>query len=92
VYEHLVCQPRGLAEIGVSLVYFDIRSPKETLLTQTHTHASLEAFFNEQRKRFIDWAAHEQAHRIALNAALTALKFPYGRLAGSNLMMSSTER
>jgi DNA excision repair protein ERCC-2 len=79
VYAHLLCQLRGLAEIGVSLVYFDIQSQKETLLTQTHTAASLEAFFIEQCERFIDWAAHEETHRNARNAALTALEFPYGR-------------
>jgi DNA excision repair protein ERCC-2 len=79
VYGHLLCQLRGLPEIGVSLVYFDIQSHKETLLTQTRTAASLEAFFIEQCERFIDWAGHEEAHRTARDAALIALKFPYGR-------------
>jgi DNA excision repair protein ERCC-2 len=79
VYGHLLCQLRGLPELAVSLVYFDIQSQKETLLTQTFTAASLEEFFIEQCERFIDWAAHEEAHRNARNAALSELKFPYGR-------------
>ncbi|MDE1181665.1 ATP-dependent DNA helicase [Paraburkholderia sp.] len=79
VYGHLLCETRDLTEIGVSLVYFDIQSQKETLLTQTHSAASLQAFFAEQCEKFIGWAAHEEAHRDARNAALGALKFPYGR-------------
>ncbi|MGF6604670.1 DNA excision repair protein ERCC-2 [Paraburkholderia sp. GAS448] len=78
VYGHLLCQQRGLAELSVALVYFDIVSQKETLLTETHTAASLEAFFVDQCERFSDWAMREESHRDARNAALAALQFPYG--------------
>jgi DNA excision repair protein ERCC-2 len=78
VYGHLLCQQRGLAELSVALVYFDIVSQKETLLTEVHTAAALEAFFVDQCERFSDWAASEEAHRAARNAALGALPFPYG--------------
>ena len=40
VYGHLLCQARGLAELTVALVYFDVGSQKETLLTETHTVAA----------------------------------------------------
>jgi DNA excision repair protein ERCC-2 len=78
VYGHLLCQTRGLKELHVALVYFDIASQKETVLTQLHGAASLEAFFVEQCERFIDWAMQEEAHRNARNAALSTLAFPYG--------------
>src|SRR5258708_4695234 len=78
VYGHLLCQQRGLTELTVALVYFDTGSQKETLLTETHTVASLQAFFVEQCERFSDWAAREEAHCDARNAALNALQFPYG--------------
>ena len=78
VYGHLLCQTRGLKELHVALVYFDIASQKETVLTQLHGAASLEAFFVEQCERFIDWAMQEEAHRSARNAALGTLAFPYG--------------
>ncbi|MGF6779982.1 ATP-dependent DNA helicase [Paraburkholderia sp. GAS334] len=77
VYGHLLCQQRGLSSLDVTLVYFDIASQKETLLTEHHTGASLEAFFVDQCERFSDWAAREEAHRDARNAALAALQFPY---------------
>ncbi|MGF6240538.1 DNA excision repair protein ERCC-2 [Paraburkholderia sp. GAS38] len=78
VYGHLLCQARGLRELQVALVYFDIASQKETVLTQLHDAASLEAFFVEQCERFIDWAMQEEAHRSARNAALSTLAFPHG--------------
>ncbi|KXU82277.1 ATP-dependent DNA helicase [Paraburkholderia monticola] len=79
VYGHLLCQARGLAELTVALVYFDIGSQKETVLTQQHSARELEAFFVEQCERFLDWAVQEDAHRVARNAALVALQFPYGQ-------------
>lgn len=78
VYGHLLCQTRGLAELHVALVYFDIASQKETVLTQFHGAASLKDFFVEQCERFIDWAMQEEAHRSARNAALSKLAFPHG--------------
>jgi DNA excision repair protein ERCC-2 len=79
VYGHLLCRARGLAELTVALVYFDIGSQKETLLTQTHSARELEMFFVEQCERFLDWAVREEAHREARNAALAALQFPHGQ-------------
>ena len=78
VYGHLLCQARGLATLNVALVYFDIGSRKETVLTQTHDAASLRAFFDDQCERFLDWAMRESAHRSARDAALDRLRFPYG--------------
>lgn len=78
VYGHLLCQTRGLAELHVALVYFNIGSQKETVLTQSHNAASLKEFFVQQCERFIDWAVQEEAHRSARNAALSKLAFPHG--------------
>ncbi|MBP0590012.1 ATP-dependent DNA helicase [Paraburkholderia sp. LEh10] len=77
IYGHLLCVARGLEALTVALVYFDIADQKETVLTQPHTAASLRAFFEDQCERFVAWAAHEEAHRDARNAALGALRFPY---------------
>jgi len=77
VYGHLLCHSRGLTEVHVALVYFDIASQKETVLSQLHTATSLAAFFVEQCERFIGWATQEEAHRNARNAALGTLAFPH---------------
>lgn len=77
IYGHLLCETRGLDALCIALVYFDIASQKETVLTESHDAASLAAFFAEQCERFIDWAAQEAAHRDARNTALRALRFPH---------------
>ncbi|CAD6546982.1 3'-5' exonuclease DinG [Paraburkholderia kirstenboschensis] len=79
VYGHLLCRARGFDELTVALVYFDIGSQKETLLTQTHTARELEIFFVDQCERFLDWSVQEEAHRFARNAALNALQFPHAQ-------------
>ena len=78
VYGHLLCQTRGLDELHVALVYFDIASQKETVLAQLHSATSLKEVFIEQCERFIDWAMQEEAHRSARNVALSKLAFPHG--------------
>ncbi|WP_144141806.1 ATP-dependent DNA helicase [Paraburkholderia sp. BCC1884] len=79
VYGHLLCRARGLADMTVALVYYDIGTQKETVLTQVHSARDLEVFFVEQCERFLDWAVQEEAHRAGRNAALAALQFPHGR-------------
>lgn len=88
VYGHLLCEARGLAELSVALVYFDIASQKETVLTEQHTAASLRAFFEDQCERFIAWALREEAHSEARNAALNALRFPYGEFRSGQRELS----
>jgi DNA excision repair protein ERCC-2 len=78
VYGHLLCQARGLAQLNVALVYFDIGSRKETVLVQRHDAAALRALFDEQCERFLDWAMREAKHRGERDAALQRLRFPHG--------------
>ena len=77
MYGHLLCRARALAQLEVALVYFDIATQKETVLTEQWDAASLEAFFNGQCELFLGWARQESEHRAARNAALAALKFPH---------------
>ncbi len=77
VYGALLCQKLSLKEVHLALVYFDVGNQEETLLTELFSAADLQAFFQDQCRRFAAWAAQEQAHRIARDAALNALKFPH---------------
>ncbi|HTH44960.1 MAG TPA: ATP-dependent DNA helicase [Oxalicibacterium sp.] len=77
IYGWLLCQARGLQEIELALVYFDIASQKETLLTETHGAVALQAHFEQQCERFLAWAEQESAHRTARDAALSQLSFPH---------------
>lgn len=77
IYGALFCRVRGLREIQLALVYFDIASEKETTLLEQHTAQALELEFTSQCERFIGWAQQENAHRAARDAALAELRFPF---------------
>jgi DNA excision repair protein ERCC-2 len=77
IYGWLLCRSRGLESINLSLVYFDVASLHETLLTEHFTAASLREYFELQCESFLAWAEQELAHRNARDAALAALKFPH---------------
>lgn len=79
IYGHLLCQARALARLRVALVYFNVGTEEETVLTETHEAAALQAFFEDLCSRFLDWARSEAAHRQAREAALAALPFPMER-------------
>ncbi|RZJ25058.1 MAG: ATP-dependent DNA helicase [Haliea sp.] len=77
VYGWLLCRQRGLQEINLALVYFDIASLQETVLVERFDAHALREFFELQCERFLVWAEREMAHRSARDAGLTALVFPH---------------
>jgi DNA excision repair protein ERCC-2 len=77
IYGWLLCQERALDSIELALVYFDIGSQRETVLTETRDAAWLRAHFEDHCQRFEAWAERELAHRAARDAALSALAFPH---------------
>ncbi|MCQ4347045.1 ATP-dependent DNA helicase [Pseudomonas stutzeri] len=77
VYGWLLCRSEGLDEIDLAVVYFNVLTQQETVLRERFAASTLEAFFALQCQRFIAWAEQEQAHRVARDAGLTRLRFPY---------------
>ena len=77
VYGALLCAERGLASVTLALVYLDIASGRETVLTREASAEELEAFFATQCRRFLAWAEQEASHRARRDAALDALAFPH---------------
>ncbi len=77
IYGWLLCQARGLNDISLALVYFDIASAQETLLVENFSAAALKEYFETQCEIFLAWAICELAHRTARDAALTELAFPH---------------
>ena len=78
VYGALLCRQFDLAELTVSLVYFDIgRQQEAPPLSQQCTANELQAFFEALCERFIAWADGELEHRERRDAALTRLRFPH---------------
>lgn len=77
VYGWLLCQQRGLAEIDLAVVYFNVLSQHETAFHQRCGADELRAFFELHCSRFIAWAERERAHRLLRNQALERLRFPH---------------
>lgn len=77
VYGALLCAERGLERITLALVYLEIASGKETLISQDATADELQAFFTEQCQRFLAWAEQEAVHRQDRDSGLQALRFPH---------------
>ncbi|MEP6874326.1 MAG: ATP-dependent DNA helicase [Burkholderiales bacterium] len=78
VYGALMCRQVGLAELTVSLVYFDVgRQQEAPPLSRQCTAIELQGFFEKLCERFIAWADDELDHRARRDAALTNLRFPH---------------
>lgn len=88
VYAHLLCQARGLPQIRVALVYFNIGTQQETVLAETWDAAPLQQFFEGLCQRFLAWARSEAAHRSARDTALAALRFPFAQFRAGQRELS----
>src|SRR6218665_3795082 len=78
IYGWLLCEQEGLAELDVVLVYFNVGDQQETELVEHCTARELRDHFEDQCGRFLTWAERQLAHRAARDAALQALRFPFG--------------
>jgi DNA excision repair protein ERCC-2 len=88
-YGALLCAQRGVAEVELALVYFDVATQEETVLTERHSAASLQQLLADQCQRFRAWAMQEAAHRAARDAALTALRFPHAEFRAGQRPLSA---
>jgi Rad3-related DNA helicase len=77
VYGWLVCDEEQLDELEVALVYLDVATQRETVLTRRCNAAELKEHFEQRCRAFLAWAMQEAAHRAARDAALETLAFPH---------------
>ena len=88
IYGHLLCAERALPRLKVALIYFNIGNQKEHAIAEAFEAAELQAFFETQCARFLQWAQSEHAHRRARDQALTALTFPWGTFRAGQRALS----
>src|SRR5690606_31717625 len=88
VYGALLCRERGLDQVELALVYFEIGKQKETVLRERFDAADLIRYFEAQCEKFLAFADRELAHREARDAALAALRFPYGEFRSGQRQLS----
>ena len=90
VYAWLLCQARQLDVIEVALVYLDVDSDRQTLISQQHAATDLQRFFETQCHCFLAWA-QAQAQRLAeRDRDLQALGFPYPRFRQGQRQLAET--
>ena len=77
IYGWLLCEARQFTQLDVALVYLEIGSRQETVLTETWTASALKAYFDRQCALFLAWGEQEVAHRAERDEALRALSFPH---------------
>lgn len=80
IYGAMLCVERGLGQIDLSLVYFDIQSERETCLTEHCSAQQLTRYFEDHCERFLVWATLEMAHRERRERFLSELRFPHESL------------
>src|SRR3954466_10243005 len=75
VYGWLLCQARGLEELNLALVYFDIGTQQETTFVETRSADALRTFFEACCREFLAWATQELEHRSSRDEGLSTLAF-----------------
>lgn len=77
IYGWLFCQERELAGINLALVYYNVSSREETVLSEYFSAQDLQAYFESQCTKLLQWAEQEVRHRHSRNENLVALQFPH---------------
>ncbi|MEO6743983.1 MAG: ATP-dependent DNA helicase [Caldimonas sp.] len=88
VYGWMLCERFGLSTIEVALVYFEISSQRETVLSEQHSAADLRAFFETQCDRYLAWSRQEAAHADRRQHTLRALRFPHATFRSGQRVLS----
>ncbi|MEN8640251.1 ATP-dependent DNA helicase [Pseudomonas sichuanensis] len=90
VYGWLLCQARQLSDIEVALVYLDIDSDSQTVISERYSAADLQQFFHTQCQRFLAWARAQEQRLAERDRGLQALAFPYPALRHGQRQLAET--
>ena len=90
VYAWLLCQIRELEHIEVALVYLDVDSDAQTVISEHHSAAELQLFFELQCERFLAWAQAQEQRLAERNLGLQALRFPYPEFRQGQRQLAET--
>ncbi|WP_263226165.1 ATP-dependent DNA helicase [Pseudomonas alabamensis] len=90
VYGWLLCQARQLERIEVALVYLDIDSDRQTVISESWQATDLERFFDKVCGYFLGWAQAQEQRLLARNEGLQALQFPYAAFRQGQRQLAET--
>ncbi|MBH3308816.1 ATP-dependent DNA helicase [Pseudomonas mosselii] len=90
VYAWLLCQARQLPAIDVALVYVDVDSDGQTLISEGYQADDLKRFFETQCQRFLAWAQAQEQRLSERDRDLGALTFPYPEFRQGQRQLAET--
>lgn len=90
VYAWLLCQARQLTSIDVALVYLDVDSDGQTLISEHYLATELQVFYETQCQRFLAWAEYQERRLVERNQGLQALSFPYPQFRQGQRQLAET--
>ncbi|MFV3325968.1 ATP-dependent DNA helicase [Pseudomonas sp. NY15372] len=90
VYAWLLCQARQLNSIEVALVYLDVDSDRQTVISEQHTATDLQRFFESQCRCFLAWAQAQERRLAERDRDLKALGFPYPQFRQGQRQLAET--
>lgn len=90
VYAWLLCQARQLPAIDVALVYLDVDSDGQTLISEGYQADDLKRFFETQCQRFLAWAQAQEQRLSERDRDLGALTFPYPEFRQGQRQLAET--
>lgn len=90
VYAWLLCQARQLPAIEVALVYLDVDTDSQTLISEHCRAEALQHFFQVQCQRFLAWAQAQQQRLAERDQGLQALGFPYPQFRQGQRQLAET--
>ena len=82
----------GLERIEVQMTYCNMESEEVKRFRQEYTIAELEAWFNELVKAYEKWARFQLEWRMARNASIKEVEFPYEYRDGQKELAASVYR
>ncbi|MBV4541862.1 ATP-dependent DNA helicase [Pseudomonas vlassakiae] len=90
VYAWLLCQARQLPAIEVALVYLEVDSDSQTLISESCRADELQRFFDTQCQRFLGWAQAQQQRLAERDQGLLGLGFPYPQFRQGQRQLAET--
>ena len=77
IYGYLFCIKQGVASINLGLVYLDVLSQKEQVITEVFLRDDLQQHFEVLCERFLSFAKAQIHHRNRRNQAMLDLQFAH---------------
>lgn len=93
LYAHMICRQRGMSDVRIALIYYNVDDQRETALEIRATARELAEHFDKLCDQYLQWGLREKAHRDCRDQAMRGLAFPFeGFRAGQRELAAAVFR